>query len=125
MIAVDTSIWIDFFRGRTVVAERLNALLDRDDVVLPIPVRIEILSGAKRSERPRLGRLLAALPVLVPTNASWKRIEGWVTAGVAAGHRFGFGDLLIAALAVDHGCPLWSLDRDFRRMASLGMVTLA
>jgi predicted nucleic acid-binding protein len=98
VIAVDTSVWIDFFRGRTPVVEKLAALLDRDQVTLPVPVRIEILSGARKAEGPRLRRLLSALPVLY---------------------------LLIAALAVEHGCTLWSLDCDFARMARLGMVTLA
>jgi len=125
VIAVDTSVWIDFFRGRTPVVEKLAALLDRDQVTLPVPVRIEILSGARKAEGPRLGRLLSALPVLYPTDDLWRRMEGWVTAGSAAGQRFGVGDLLIAALAVEHGCTLWSLDRDFARMARLGMVALA
>ena len=95
MIAVDTSVWIDFFRGRPNATEKLSALLDRDEVVLPISVRIEILSGAKRSERSRLERVLAALPVLYPTEASWKRIENWVVVGASAGQRFGVGDLLV------------------------------
>jgi predicted nucleic acid-binding protein len=125
VIAVDTSVWIDFFRGRSPVTEKLSALLDRDEVALPAPVRIEILSGAKRTERSRLQRVLAALPVLYPTEASWRRMEDWVAEGAAAGQRFGVGDLLVAALAVDHACALWSLDRDFARMARLGMVTLA
>lgn len=125
MIAVDTSVWIDFFRGRSAVTEALSELLDRDQVALPIPVRIEVLSGARKAERARLGRLLSALPVLYPTDASWARIETWVMKGAASGHRFGCADLLIAALAVDHDCALWSLDNDFSRMASLGMVQAA
>jgi predicted nucleic acid-binding protein len=125
MIAVDTSVWIDFFRGRQPVTEKLTELLDRDEVVLPIPVRIEILSGARSSERSRLGRLLSALPVLYPSDASWKRVETWVTTGAARGYRFGFSDLLIAAVAADNGCSLWSLDNDFSRMARIGIVTRA
>jgi predicted nucleic acid-binding protein len=125
VIAVDTSVWIDFFRGRSPAVEKLSILLDRDEVALPVSVRIEILSGAKKSERQRLVRVLSALPVLYPTDALWRRMEDWVVAGAAAGQRFGVGDLLVAALAVEHGCTLWSLDSDFARMARLRMVTLA
>jgi predicted nucleic acid-binding protein len=125
LIAVDTSVWIDFFRGRAPTAERLPALLDLDEVALPIPVRIEILSGAKRTERPRLNRVLSALPVLHPTRETWQRIEAWIVTGAASGQRFGMADLLIAALASEHECALWSLDADFLRMARLGLVTLA
>ena len=73
----------------------------------------------------RLERLLSALPILYPTEALWETIEKWVAAGVAVGQRFGVGDLLVAALAVEHGCSIWSLDSDFVRMASLRMITLA
>ena len=125
MIAVDTSVWVDFFRGRQPVTEKLTALLDRDEVALPVPVRIEILSGARSSERTRLGRLLSALPVLYPSDASWKRVEAWVTTGAARGHRFGFADLLIAAVAAENGCSVWSLDDDFSRMARIGIVPRA
>ena len=125
MIAVDTSVWIDFFRGRAPAVEKLLSLLDRDEVALPVPVRIEILSGARKSERQRLVRVLSALPVLYPTEALWRRIDGWVAEGAAAGQRFGVGDLLVAALAVEHDCALWSLDGVFTRMARLRMVTLA
>ena len=125
MIAVDTSVWIDFFRGRPLAVEKLSVLLDSDEVVLPVPVRIEILSSARKSESQSLGRILSALPVLYPTDATWSRMESWVTAGTVAGQRFGVADLLVAALAVEHGCTLWSLDKDFARMARLHMVTLA
>ena len=125
MIAVDTSVWIDFFRGRSPAVEKLSDLLDRDEVALPIPVKIEILSGAKKSEAQRLERVLSALPVLSPTEPLWKLLEKWVTAGAAAGQHFGVVDLLVAGLAVEHDCTLWSLDSDFARMASLRMVTLA
>jgi predicted nucleic acid-binding protein len=125
VIAVDSSVWISFFRGRTPVVTKLADLLDRDEVALPIPVRVEILSGARSADRRQLARLLSALPVLYPDPESWKRIDDWVTIGGAAGHRFGFGDLLIAALAADHGYSVWSLDSDFARMAQLGLISVA
>jgi len=125
VIAIDTSVWIDFFRGRQPVADRVVAALDRDELAVPVPVRIEILSGARRGERPRLARLLRALPVLSPSDETWRRMEEWVSTGAAAGHRFGVADLLVAAIAVENDCDLWSLDADFERMARLGLVRLA
>ncbi|HVZ71284.1 MAG TPA: PIN domain-containing protein [Polyangia bacterium] len=125
MTVVDTSVWIDFFRGKKPLAERLVGLLDADEVALPAPVRIEILSGAGRADRTRLARVLGALPVLGTTDATWARIERWVLAAGAVGHRFGLGDLLVASIAAEHGATIWSLDADFSRLAKLGFVTLA
>ena len=123
MICVDTSVWVAALRDRSSVAgRRLDELLDRDEVAMPIPVRMEILSGVSRAQEPRLRRALSGLPLLFPTDATWERIDGWIGEAAQRGHRFAVGDLLIAAIAVDHGMPLWSLDSDFQRMRLLGFI---
>ena len=123
MIFVDTSVWITFFRAtnsRMVV--HLRDLLEAERVVLAAPVRVELTVGASRRDRATLERLLSALPVVYPTQETWRRIDGWVAIAVEAGERFGFADLLIGALAADEGAPVWSLDRDFTRMARLNFI---
>jgi predicted nucleic acid-binding protein len=125
LIAVDTSVWIDFFRGKTPTADKLLDLLDKDQVALPVPVRIEILSGARQTEHARLRRVLSALPLLLPDDSTWAAMERWAIAGAAAGQRFGVGDLLVAAIASQNDCAIWSLDDDFVRMSRLGFVSLA
>ncbi len=123
MICVDTSVWVAALRDRASTAGRvLDELLDHDEVALPIPVRVEILSGVSRAQEPRLRRALSGLPVLFPTDTTWDRIDRWIGEGAERGHRFGVGDLLIAAIAADHGMPLWSLDRDFQRMRLLSFI---
>ena len=80
MIAVDSSIWIAALRNRTSSeARHLGALLDQDEVTLPIPVRIEILAGASRRDLPVLRFALSALPILYPSEQTWALIQPGLT----------------------------------------------
>lgn len=123
MIVVDSSVWIAFFRSAdSRVAVHLRSLLDAERVMLAAPVRAELLAGASRRDHARLERLLSALPAAYPAKETWRRMDVWIVAALTAGQRFGFADLLVGAIAYGEGASVWSLDRDFARMARLGFV---
>ena len=123
MILVDSSVWIAAFRSRRgAEARHLESLLDEDQVVISAPVRIEILTGASEADRARLRRVISALPLLVPSEASWQTVEDWVEISARSGERFGVMDLLIGVLSWEAKVPVWSLDRDFLRMERLALV---
>jgi predicted nucleic acid-binding protein len=123
VIAVDTSIWVAALRSVTSrESETLRALIDADEVLLPVPVRVELLSGASTADRARLRRALSALPIVYPTDDTWELIDSWVERAGSAGERFGLGDLLIGALAAEAGALVWSRDADFARMGALGLL---
>ena len=125
MIVVDTSVWVAVLRSSAAPeAAILAQLIDADAVILPLPVRMELLSGAPTKDRAKLRRHLSALAVAHPTEDTWTMIEQWVDVAADKGHRFGIGDLLIAALAAERGALVWSLDRDFQRMERLKLVQL-
>ncbi len=125
MIFVDTSVWVETLRSaRSLRAAHLRELLDADQVALSIIVRLELLAGARRSERGRLERVLSALPLYTPSETTWATIATWVEKASDSGERFGIGDLLIGAIAAEHGGAVWTLDRDFARMAQLGFIRL-
>jgi len=123
VIAVDTSVWVKAFRrGTSAEAQRLKALLDEDEVALPIVVKLEILMGLSEANRERVMRALSGVPVLRPTDQTWVGIERWVSQAAAANERFSVADLIVAHVAVEHGARLWSADRAFERMDRLGLV---
>lgn len=74
------------------------------------------------TSRLRMTKLLSALPVLEPGKSTWTRVLGWTEEARNKSQRFGFGDLLIGAIAAEAGAPVWSLDEDFIRMRRLGFL---
>jgi predicted nucleic acid-binding protein len=123
MIVVDTSVWVSFLRdGKSDVRPVLERLLDEDSVLLPVPVRVELLSGAGAHSVSLLRRSLAALEPITPSTDTWNLVEEWALKAAGQGLRFGVGDLLIAACCAERGAMLWSLDRDFEPMYRLRWV---
>jgi predicted nucleic acid-binding protein len=125
VIVVDSSVWITSLRsGTSDEARVLRGLLDADEVLLPVPVKIELLSGTSTRQRTRLRSALSALPLAYPTDDTWRLMEAWTDRSVRAGVAFGVGDLLIAAIAHEADALLWSRDRAFAQLERLGLVKL-
>ncbi len=123
MIVVDTSVWVEAVRRpKGAVQFTLKQLIDADEVGLALPVRLELMAGIARKDRRAFGRALSGLPVLVPTEDTWRLIESWVAPAADKGQRFGVTDLLIAGLAHETGALVWSRDDDFGRLEALGLV---
>lgn len=123
MIAVDTSVWVAALRdsgSREGVV--LRELLDADEVLLPVPVKIELLSGASRRDRATMAAGLEALPVAYPNDDTWRMLVDWTGRASNAGVAFGVGDLLVAAIAVENAAPVWSLDAAFDRLEQLRLI---
>lgn len=115
-LVVDTSVWIDFFGGRTVPL--LEDALSLGSVVLPPLVVAELVSGVRKaSQRAALVDLLDDLELHETPREHWLRV-GDLRAGLA---RKGIGvttsDAHIAQCALDRDAPLLSRDRVFSRIA--------
>lgn len=125
MVLVDTSVWVSVLRSASSAeAVAFADLVQSDDLLLGAPVRTELLAGARAVDRPRLRRLLTALPVAYPSPETWQQMDRWAENARDRGQRFGMDNLLIAALAHEAGALIWSLDTDFDRMARLRFVSL-
>lgn len=124
MIAIDTSVWVAALRdagSREAVV--LRDLLDADEVLLPVPVKIELLSGTSRWDRATMAAGLEALPVAYPNEDTWRMLVDWTDRASGAGVAFGVGDLLVAAIAAENAAPVWSLDSAFDRLEQLRLIS--
>ncbi len=123
MIAVDTSVWIDFLGGATSPeAERLVALIEAGaPVALTDVVLAELLQGVRSDEDARLlEEHLAAFPVLRLAGLEDFALAARLfrrarAAGITVRKTL---DCLIAAPCVREGVPLLHRDADFDRLAS-------
>ena len=123
MIIVDTSVWVATRRQPTgAIAETLRTLLDEDEVGLALSVRLELWAGTAKQDRAAFRRAFSALPLLVPTEDTWRVLDDWIARAADTGQRFALTDLLIGSLAHEAGALVWSLDSDFERMERLTFV---
>lgn len=126
MILVDSSVWIDYFRGvASPQTDRLDVLLGQEPLAIGDIILCEVLQGFS-SERDA-ERALAMLSALEPVT-----IGGQEIAVLAARHYRTLRvkgitvrktiDTLIATRCIHDGMPLLYSDRDFDPFVGLGLV---
>ncbi|WP_207461639.1 PIN domain nuclease [Azospirillum sp. SYSU D00513] len=129
MIVVDTTVWVDFFRGAdTAQVRKLKALLGRGLILVGDIVLLEVLQGVRNDAE--AGRVEQALRA----HAVEAMLSPEVTPKVAANYRAlrakGITvrktiDMIIGTFCVEGGYALLHNDRDFEPMRQhLGLRVL-
>ena len=117
-VLVDTSIWIEYFNRRdSENGEALEGLLREERVAITGVVVTELLQGAKqKSEFDAILDSIVALPFLDAT------LNTWIEAGSLSyslrkkGLTVPTTDVVLAGLAIENQCQLFSLDSHFDRI---------
>jgi predicted nucleic acid-binding protein len=122
LIVVDTSVWVDFFQGRTTaIASRLEGLIEgQADVAITETILMEVLAGATAGESlARIRTELIARPILrLEGLADFEEAAQIYRACRSAGHTLRNQlDCLIAVPVIRHGASLLHNDRDFETIA--------
>lgn len=123
-VVVDSSAWIDFFRGRELPL--LEQALAEGRALVPPIVVAELVSGATtRVDARRVLGLVRELE-LVPTDRDhWVRVGELRRALRARGLAVSTPDAHVAQCALDLGGVLLSTDAVFGRIARLAPLELA
>jgi len=123
-VLLDSSVVIRHFRDAHALATKLSTY---EELYLPGPALAELYYGAYRSDRPQqhldqIERFLAAADVLT-ADQDTARHYGKIAAQLArAGTPIPQNDIWMAALAIQCGLPLATLDRHFQHVAGLTVL---
>jgi predicted nucleic acid-binding protein len=117
LILVDSSVWIDYFRGTaTPQAERLDELLGADDLVIGDLNLVEVLQGFDSERDFNRARLM--LTALTVVELGGQEIAIQAARNFRALRKRGVTirktiDTVIATWCIERGCFLLHADRDF------------
>ncbi|HMD98641.1 MAG TPA: PIN domain nuclease [Terriglobia bacterium] len=123
MILVDTSVWVDFLNSaRGPAGDELERLISVNAALVLTGLAVaEVLQGLKRDVAP-VTRLLVQWPLVEPGGfATYETAATIFRQARERGVSLSTVDALLAAVALEYDAALFTLDRDFERLAFTGL----
>jgi predicted nucleic acid-binding protein len=121
LILVDSSVWIDFFSALPARAgkELRRMIADAEPFAIAGVIVAEILQGLTR-DFSQVERYLEMWDILEPRGFStYREAAAIFRLARSKGISLSTIDTLIAAIAMEHGTAVFTLDKDFSRIARL------
>ncbi len=120
-LILDSSLWVDFTRRKTPPALKteIHRWIMDPQAALCEPIAFEVLRHALPAEREPILAQFSALPLLATPPGLWRDAARLGQSCRDAGINAGSLDLLIAGIAIHHGCGLVTFDADFAAIAGV------
>jgi predicted nucleic acid-binding protein len=115
-VLVDTSIWVEYLRGREPVASQLERLVREGEAALCGPVFAELLAGVRTDADAEALRDLMGLRFVDVTRPAWKRCGDVARALRGLGERVPLLDVLIGVACAQARISLWTRDQHFAKL---------
>ena len=123
MILVDTSVWINYFKGREEV-KRLDTFIETNSIVVNDLILAELLPFINQKKEYELQNLLLNIEKVV-LHINWNEIIKMQTENLKNGiNKVGVLDLVIAQNVIQHNLYLYSMDKHFKFMSKLFPIKL-
>lgn len=125
-VLVDTSIWVDYFRGKSdQVAEKLDQILSENEVYVPKIVLAELIQGAKsEKEISVIQDFCDAFHVVDQSENSWLEAGRLSYRLKKQGKNSHLIDCYIAVIAKEHHCAVYTLNRHFQDIKGILDINL-
>ena len=122
-VLVDTSVWIDYFKGGDDSTD-LSPLIDENLVVTNDIILAELVPYLRLKKQVVVVKLLQEINRL-PMQINWDEIVEFQVRCLKAGaNGVGIPDLIIAQNAKANNCKIYSLDKHFRLLKQVIKIKL-
>lgn len=125
MIIIDTSIWINLFRGDETILRTVDALIDNDSVIGLEPIFAELLQGTKNKNE--LKFIKQYWSDITKTDEK----DLWLEAGLTSSKNkwlsqgIGLIDAFIITVAWQYNFKIWTLDKKLGKAAGKDFIYLS
>jgi hypothetical protein len=118
MVLVDSSVWIEAARKDGDIAFKvgLEGLLDEYEAMWCGPVKLEVLGGARATERSLLERCFECVPYRPMDDSTWNHAKRNAWKMRDQGHTVPWNDIVIGTLSIGWACRVYAKDRHFEQM---------
>jgi len=121
LVLVDTSIWIDYFRGGKNSSD-LEILIDENIIVTNEIILAELIPYLKIKKQTEVIKLLNEVNQ-IPLDIHWEEIIQLQVKCLKSGaNGVGIPDLIIAQNAKQYNCKIYSLDKHFKLLNKVTTV---
>ena len=116
-ILVDSSVWIDYFRGGN-DSEILNKFIDENLICTNELILAEIIPHLRIKKQNRIIELFNEISK-IPLNINWTKIIDYQTVCLTNGiNKVGIPDLIIVDNVYENNIILFSLDKHFQLISN-------
>ncbi len=122
-VLVDTSIWIDYFKGGD-KSKNLDYLIDENIIVINDVILTELVPYLRQKKQTKVINLLHEINS-APLNINWEELIKFQVNRLKSGaNGVGIPGLIIAQNAKQNNCLIYSLDKHFRLLNQVLKVKL-
>ena len=119
-VIVDTSVFIDFFKGSDKIAKEVTKLLETNRVISTGIIIAELMQGIKKTnEEEQIKYLLTGVSILEISTPLWFKVGRLSSSLRRKGINIPLTDTAIAILALEYDLVLFTLDSHFKQIPNL------
>ncbi len=124
-ILTDTSVWIEFFKSKSKIGDRLEYLLIENSIWTCGIIMFELLQGVKSEpEKAKILDKLSSLPYVEMANILWQKSAELSISLKKEDLNLPLSDIFISAIAIENNLSVFTIDKHFEQIPNLKLYRI-